>query len=264
MPRAGPSVMSVTESDYSEDDLEGDDARVGPGPELLRMDSKDSEASPSTSDPEEAKVKKRARPVRSKARRVAANVRERKRILDYNQAFNALRMTLKHDLSGKRLSKIATLRRAINRISTLSMFLRSSPAPKWSCNHTECHLRHEGALTQEARHSASQPFHVPSDSRLPPSAANYADITHFQQSPSPLYSRFSPENPFFHSHHGSPREEHLMPSPPYYPNANYHDAVRSTCHQNHTDNFMESSPGHFQWQFGFLPGAGYQHSLPIH
>uniref|UniRef100_H3B005 BHLH domain-containing protein n=1 Tax=Latimeria chalumnae TaxID=7897 RepID=H3B005_LATCH len=71
--------------------------------------------------------KKRTRPVRSKARRIAANVRERKRILDYNQAFNALRLALKHDLNGKRLSKIATLRRAINRISTLSMFLHSNP-----------------------------------------------------------------------------------------------------------------------------------------
>ncbi|XP_012581551.1 PREDICTED: class A basic helix-loop-helix protein 9 [Condylura cristata] len=53
--------------------------------------------------------RKRARPVRSKARRIAANVRERKRILDYNEAFNALRRALRHDLGGKRLSKIATL-----------------------------------------------------------------------------------------------------------------------------------------------------------
>uniref|UniRef100_A0A8C2TR35 Basic helix-loop-helix family member a9 n=1 Tax=Coturnix japonica TaxID=93934 RepID=A0A8C2TR35_COTJA len=70
-------------------------------------------------DAEEMKVRKRSRPVRSKARRMAANVRERKRILDYNQAFNALRLALKHDLGGKRLSKIATLRRAIHRIAAL-------------------------------------------------------------------------------------------------------------------------------------------------
>ncbi|ELR61873.1 Class A basic helix-loop-helix protein 9, partial [Bos mutus] len=61
---------------------------------------------------EVAGSRKRSRPVRSKARRMAANVRERRRILDYNEAFNALRRALRHDLGGKRLSKIATLRRA--------------------------------------------------------------------------------------------------------------------------------------------------------
>ncbi|EQB78277.1 hypothetical protein CB1_000765112 [Camelus ferus] len=70
---------------------------------------------------EVAGSRKRSRPVRSKARRMAANVRERKRILDYNEAFNALRRALRHDLGGKRLSKIATLRRAIHRITALSL-----------------------------------------------------------------------------------------------------------------------------------------------
>lgn len=83
--------------------------------------------------------KKRSRPVRSKARRMAANVRERRRILDYNEAFNALRRALRHDLGGKRLSKIATLRRAIHRIAALSLVLRASPAPRWPCGHQECH-----------------------------------------------------------------------------------------------------------------------------
>jgi hypothetical protein len=70
---------------------------------------------------------------------MAANVRERKRILDYNEAFNALRRALRHDLGGKRLSKIATLRRAIHRITALSLVLRASPAPRWPCGHLECH-----------------------------------------------------------------------------------------------------------------------------
>lgn len=87
--------------------------------------------------------KKRARPVRSKARRVAANVRERKRILDYNEAFNALRRALRHDLGGKRLSKIATLRRAIHRIAALSLVLRAGPAPRWPCAHPECRRQAE-------------------------------------------------------------------------------------------------------------------------
>ncbi|XP_066222360.1 class A basic helix-loop-helix protein 9 [Saccopteryx leptura] len=89
--------------------------------------------------------RKRTRPVRSKARRVAANVRERKRILDYNEAFNALRRALRHDLGGKRLSKIATLRRAIHRITALSLVLRASPAPRWPCGHLECHGQAEWA-----------------------------------------------------------------------------------------------------------------------
>ena len=82
---------------------------------------------------------------------MAANVRERKRILDYNQAFNALRLVLKHDLGGKRLSKIATLRRAIHRIAALSLSLHC-----WPCTHSEC--RRQGVR----------------DSRLvPPSAMGY-------------------------------------------------------------------------------------------
>ncbi|KAL2094453.1 hypothetical protein ACEWY4_009172 [Coilia grayii] len=81
----------------------------------------------SPGDPERSRAKPRSRPVRSKARRVAANVRERKRILDYNRAFNALRIALNHDLSGKRLSKISTLQRAINHISALSVFLSANP-----------------------------------------------------------------------------------------------------------------------------------------
>ncbi|XP_006891144.1 PREDICTED: class A basic helix-loop-helix protein 9 [Elephantulus edwardii] len=104
----------------------------------------------------EASARKRARPVRSKARRMAANVRERKRILDYNEAFNALRRALRHDLGGKRLSKIATLRRAIHRITALSLVLRASPAPRWPCAHLECHG--QAAHAWAARDAGSIPL----------------------------------------------------------------------------------------------------------
>ncbi|NWX97867.1 BHA09 protein, partial [Nothoprocta ornata] len=87
--------------------------------------------------PGEAKARKRSRAVRSKARRMAANVRERKRILDYNEAFNALRLALRHDLGGKRLSKIATLRRAIHRIAALSTSLHGAARCR-PCAHAEC------------------------------------------------------------------------------------------------------------------------------
>ncbi|NXD27120.1 BHA09 protein, partial [Spelaeornis formosus] len=97
-------------------------------------------ADASPGDTEGMKVRKRSRPVRSKARRMAANVRERKRILDYNQAFNALRLALKHDLGGKRLSKIATLRRAISRITALSLSLHGA-GRCGPCGHSECRAR---------------------------------------------------------------------------------------------------------------------------
>ncbi|XP_051013955.1 class A basic helix-loop-helix protein 9 [Acomys russatus] len=118
----------------------------------------------SLDEAEETAGRKRERPARSKARRMAANVRERKRILDYNEAFNALRRTLQHDLGGKRLSKIATLRRAIHRITALSLVLRASPAPRWPCGHLECH-------GQAARGSGSgdSGFSVPRSA--PPPAA---------------------------------------------------------------------------------------------
>uniref|UniRef100_A0A3Q1FYY3 Basic helix-loop-helix family, member a9 n=1 Tax=Acanthochromis polyacanthus TaxID=80966 RepID=A0A3Q1FYY3_9TELE len=129
---------SVAGSEFSDEELElevlgqGEDER---SPKASFQDSECSSRSPG--DPEEGQAKKRNRPVRSKARRMAANVRERKRIMDYNQAFNALRVALNHDLSGKRLSKIATLQRAINRISALSVFLSSNP-PSKPCTHREC------------------------------------------------------------------------------------------------------------------------------
>ncbi|KAM6164515.1 class A basic helix-loop-helix protein 9 [Rhynchocyon petersi] len=112
-----------------------EDVEVGRGLGVLRENG----APRGQGEAEEAAGRKRARPVRSKARRMAANVRERKRILDYNEAFNALRRALRHDLGGKRLSKIATLRRAIHRIAALSLVLRASPAPCWPCGHLECH-----------------------------------------------------------------------------------------------------------------------------
>ncbi|XP_041734825.1 class A basic helix-loop-helix protein 9-like [Coregonus clupeaformis] len=137
----------LTKSEFSEEEQEGS---------LLGLDeedsgSEDSEAGSKKSSESERGTagscpdeKRRSRPVRSKSCRVAANVRERKRILDYNQSFNALRMVLKHDLKGKRLSKIATLRRAINRISSLTVFLHSHPSPSTlpggqpHCTHAEC------------------------------------------------------------------------------------------------------------------------------
>ncbi|XP_062815934.1 class A basic helix-loop-helix protein 9 [Anolis carolinensis] len=97
------------------------------------------------SRPSEAKANGK-RPGRSESRRAAANVRERKRVLDYNRAFNALRAALRHQAGGKRLSKIATLRRAIGRIADLSRALRPDAVPGPSPRATPCDNRtREGA-----------------------------------------------------------------------------------------------------------------------
>lgn len=141
-----------TESEFSEDEQEScaSALEVSDSPS---EDSLNKLSTASESDLMEVSVaKKRRRPARSKARRVAANVRERKRILDYNQAFNALRVVLNHDLSSKRLSKIATLRRAIHRISALSELLRSNSHEEpdaLSRIHSECPARLNEARREE-------------------------------------------------------------------------------------------------------------------
>ncbi|TRY81814.1 hypothetical protein DNTS_001892 [Danionella cerebrum] len=176
-----------TESEASEDELE--DCSVG------QDDDCDNSHCPSDiEDPNEAK--RLSRPKRSKARRVAANIRERKRILDYNQAFNALRTVLKHDLTGKRLSKIATLRRAIHHISTLSSYLQTHSSAEPSaplCTHTECfrqpgeseslHIK-KGAFQESAKNSIS----------------NQADLTASQELPGIFYQDISNLTPSLYSY----------------------------------------------------------------
>uniref|UniRef100_A0A8C4S0H9 BHLH domain-containing protein n=1 Tax=Erpetoichthys calabaricus TaxID=27687 RepID=A0A8C4S0H9_ERPCA len=237
-----------------------------------------SESSASSGEVDEIRFKKRARPVRSKARRVAANVRERKRILDYNQAFNALRMALKHDLNGKRLSKIATLRRAINRISSLSLFLRTNPVQRLVCNHSECHGQFEEPQMESTKDGSPQSFQVVPESHRHPAHSLqtatepvYAETAaHFTPtcSPVPVYSKYIPETQFyFHQgHYGTSKED--TQSSPYYGgggNAAYQYAMRTSCHQNHVDNYVDSSTAvSLSWQLGYLQGTGYQQSLSMH
>ncbi|XP_069802385.1 class A basic helix-loop-helix protein 9 [Dendropsophus ebraccatus] len=254
--------MSLIESDFSDEEQEIEDGTSERDEQSLQnLPESESEA-------EDAKPKKRTRPVRSKARRIAANVRERKRILDYNQAFNALRLALKHDLSGKRLSKIATLKRAINRISTLSMFLHSGSEQKRACNHTECHLQHERPRQPEINDGSPQAYITPPQSHqeVHPELT-YGETAHLQQSHSPYYPRHSPESTYLQCQYGSPTEDHhSMPSSPYsyYPHGGYSIGVRGTCFPHQMDNFAEHSSGPFAWQFGYLQGSGYQHSLTMH
>ncbi|XP_033924856.1 class A basic helix-loop-helix protein 9 [Melopsittacus undulatus] len=186
--------------------------------------SRSGKAATCLGDAEGMKVRKRSRPVRSKARRMAANVRERKRILDYNQAFNALRLALKHDLGGKRLSKIATLRRAINRITALSLSLHGAGC----CWHSECRSR------------AGVP-------RCPPS---------------PLYTVFSPERQLHH--YESLKEDRSMPSPAYCSSGTHHPGLRGACQQRYTGSLQDPLSGAIPWQLGYCQSWGHQQCLPIH
>ncbi|KAJ8383909.1 hypothetical protein AAFF_G00213720 [Aldrovandia affinis] len=294
---------SFTESDVSEEELEAsplgleEDGDGDSGSEDGRKASPLGEAGHGgpAGEPEDAKAggKRRSRPARSKARRVAANVRERKRILDYNQAFNALRMALKHDLSGKRLSKIATLRRAINRISSLSVFLRANPAApaapvaiapppqRQPCAHDD-----PGSEPRKERG-----FQAPAESYLqrqhPPGHAHAHGHAHFLPGEPQLYTdpsgQLGPPSPHYlhypgdahrflpHEHYPGARDE--LHSPPLYggggcggAGAGYQFGVRATCHQNHMDAFPDCPPAlPLTWQLSYLQGgSGYQQSLSIH
>ncbi|NXI20826.1 BHA09 protein, partial [Sterrhoptilus dennistouni] len=194
-------------------------------------------ADSSRGDTEGMKVTKRSRPARSKARRMAANVRERKRILDYNQAFNALRLALRHDLGGKRLSKIATLRRAINRITALSLSLHG-PGRCWPCAHSECRAR-AGVPAQEPGVKGSR-APLPWE---PGSAGTRCP-------PSPLCAGFSPQRQLHHSE--SPKENRPVPGPACQGSG--------TPQQGPTGSPQEPPAGTGPWQLGHCQGWGHTSS----
>ncbi|XP_007670769.1 class A basic helix-loop-helix protein 9 [Ornithorhynchus anatinus] len=263
MPRPVPeaSPVSLRDSDSSEEEMEGTLSGRRPG----FRNHGGTEPPNCPSDSEDTHVKKRSRPVRSKARRIAANVRERKRIMDYNEAFNALRLALKHDLSGKRLSKIATLRRAIHRIASLSRFLHAGPGQRWPCSHRECHSQADGAQGEEEEEEEAAGGDSHPRPLRPPLEPSYGEAAlPFQPySPSPRFFKFSPDSQF-PSPLGSPRKVSIPPSTAYYPSGNCHLGVRTSCHQKRLEDLRDSSPRSFTWPGGCFPGAGYQQSLPMH
>uniref|UniRef100_A0A8C8VLL2 Basic helix-loop-helix family member a9 n=1 Tax=Pelusios castaneus TaxID=367368 RepID=A0A8C8VLL2_9SAUR len=252
-PALGKGTVPVTEPDSTEEELTG---VAVPG--ALCLGSRQEQWASKGGDTEDLMRRKRNRPVRSKARRVAANVRERKRILDYNRAFNALRLALKHDLNGKRLSKIATLRRAINRIASLSTSLHTSPARRWPCAHTECRIWYDGPQ-EEASITGGQPQLI----QLP-FQHSYPETSNFQHCPpSPAYPRYSAE-PLLLPHYGSPKKDHFISSPAYYCSGNSPLGVRALCQHKHPGRIRDSLPGPVSWQLGCIQGSSYQQSLPMH
>ncbi|XP_074529190.1 class A basic helix-loop-helix protein 9 [Halichoeres trimaculatus] len=285
------SCSSVTGSEFSEEELDLgvlDQEEDDSSPKASFQDCESSNSSPS--DPEEGQTKKRNRPVRSKARRMAANVRERKRILDYNQAFNALRVALNHDLSGKRLSKIATLQRAINRISALSVFLNTNP-PNKPCTHRECNRSSVGpagigasrleqsrvTVPPRLEHQSYVPWHAsishqmqPQQGtnmhRLPAETHLYMDNTASSCPPSPHYPCYPTEGQIYASHgHCSSPHDH-PPSPLRYPQVGeglgYQPGMWASCTQRYMDTFVEPAQAlGLPWQVSYLQEP--EHSLPL-
>ncbi|XP_041808960.1 class A basic helix-loop-helix protein 9 [Chelmon rostratus] len=284
------SCSSVAGSEFSEEELELgvlDQGEDEGSPKASFQDSESSTSSPS--EPEEGQSKKRNRPVRSKARRMAANVRERKRIMDYNQAFNALRVALNHDLSGKRLSKIATLQRAINRISALSVFLNSNP-PSKPCTHRECNRSSVGpVMTTTSRleqtrvtfprleHQSYIPWHASISHQMPPQQGAhvhrlptephiYMDNAVTSCPPSPHYPCYPTEGQLYASHgHCSSPHDH-PPSPLRYPQVGeglgYQSGMWASCTQRYMDTFVEPSPAlGLPWQVSYLQEP--EHNLPL-
>ncbi|XP_076833222.1 class A basic helix-loop-helix protein 9 [Brachyhypopomus gauderio] len=275
------SLTSVgTESEFSEEEQvcplgagEGSDSE---GPLTPPASGRHSCAGSST--PEKTRrPKKRSRPARSKARRVAANVRERKRILDYNQAFHALRTALRHDPSGKRLSKIATLRRAINRISALSAILQAQPAEcetALPCRHPERQDRPneempgsrfrdpaEGYSQHQLELQGTRPHTTPLEMRLRrDSPTNPAAPC----PPSPHYSPESLSTQSFmtHRHYAHPQEDlsYLC----YDGGPGYQHEFKASRHPNYVtcSGFADTPTAiPLHWQQGYLQYSGFQQYL---
>ncbi|KAJ6657271.1 hypothetical protein lerEdw1_002638 [Lerista edwardsae] len=188
---------------------------------------------------EEAKRRGKPRPMRSKARRMAANVRERRRILDYNQAFNALRLALKHDLGGKRLSKIATLRRAIHRIASLSMSLHSGPTSWRSCGHAECH-RPFGQESIKGSHL---------NLLQAPLETNCMNMAPFQSCTTTQAGGKCPPASSLQQLYECPREDPYVPSPTYYSSDHCPLGGQALCQQRHMDTTCSDPPGSLESGF---------------
>ncbi|XP_061596661.1 class A basic helix-loop-helix protein 9 [Cololabis saira] len=284
------SCSSVAGSEFSEEELEFAILAEGEGKGSSNPNFQDSESSTSSpGDPEEGNAKKRNRPVRSKARRMAANVRERKRIMDYNQAFNALRVALNHDLSGKRLSKIATLQRAINHISALSVFLGSNP-PSKPCSHRECYRSSVGPAAMAASrleqtrvalprldHQSYVPWHSSESQQMQPQPGPpvhrlssdphvYLDNSASSCPPSPHYPCYHPDGQFYTSNGHCSSPHNHTPSPARRlqlgEGLGYQPGIWGSCTQGYMDTFVEPANAlGLPWQMSCLQEP--EHNVPL-
>lgn len=94
-----------------------------------------------------ASSKKIRRRVATLAQRRAANIRERRRMYNLNEAFDKLRRKVPTFAYEKRLSRIETLRLAITYIGFMTELLQSTPSP--------------GGGADAAQSPASAPYALP-------------------------------------------------------------------------------------------------------
>lgn len=86
------------------------------------------------------------------AQRRAANIRERRRMFNLNEAFDKLRRKVPTFAYEKRLSRIETLRLAITYISFMSELLTGQPSPNlFTTNHYNHHHHLHAQQSQHLR-----------------------------------------------------------------------------------------------------------------
>ncbi|XP_040153587.1 protein Fer3 [Anopheles arabiensis] len=158
--------------------------------------------------PSSGSTKKTRRRVASMAQRRAANIRERRRMFNLNEAFDKLRRKVPTFAYEKRLSRIETLRLAITYIGFMSELLAGTPthdgrspelypgvlattahhAPHH--HHHQHHHHHHQQQQQQQQHNNHSAQHQQSQ---PPQQSHHHAHLHHQQQPSQPH----------HSLHGS-------------------------------------------------------------
>nr|XP_040229289.2 protein Fer3-like [Anopheles coluzzii] len=157
--------------------------------------------------PSSGSTKKTRRRVASMAQRRAANIRERRRMFNLNEAFDKLRRKVPTFAYEKRLSRIETLRLAITYIGFMSELLAGTPthdgrspelypgvlattAHHAPHHHHHQHHHHHHQQQQQQQHNNHSAQHQQSQ---PPQQSHHHAHLHHQQQPSQPH----------HSLHGS-------------------------------------------------------------
>ncbi|XP_049536984.1 protein Fer3-like [Anopheles darlingi] len=133
--------------------------------------------------------KKTRRRVASMAQRRAANIRERRRMFNLNEAFDKLRRKVPTFAYEKRLSRIETLRLAITYIGFMSELLTGTPThdgrspelyPSLASSNSAHHHHHHA--TQQHHHSHHPSVVAPAPVPLPPTTTGASGVHHLHHS----------------------------------------------------------------------------------
>jgi Fer3-like protein len=102
--------------------------------------------------------KKTRRRVASMAQRRAANIRERRRMFNLNEAFDKLRRKVPTFAYEKRLSRIETLRLAITYISFMSELMTGQPAHENRSPDIYSHMHHHSHIHPQVQRDFISPY----------------------------------------------------------------------------------------------------------